>query len=90
MTKQDAIAVRFQDGSVVAIENVFAHCDAYNGERGYLSPHYVVWSDGFESYAKGWWLEGQLCRVGAGTSGDLVVLDRQLELWEKRAVSGKR
>lgn len=75
------VAVRFQDGSAVELTQVFAVCDAYVGQLGYLIPKKIIFDDGFESWGKGWWdsQTGKLVRVGSGAYGDNAVLERNVE-----------
>lgn len=69
----------------IAIEDAFKW---YDSQDKAWQPTKVIWEDGTESWAKGWW-DGspdtggnRLVEVGAGACGDTTVLKRQ-SFWEK-------
>lgn len=78
-TDREIAAIRFDNGECIPLEGAFTYADA---DARYLWPAYVVWADGFESFAKGWrrpidrddphshWV---LCRIGAGAYGDMLI-----------------
>lgn len=86
MIEEDyAVAVVFSypmEGSVrIPVENVF---NWYDSQNKLWQPTRIVWSDGSESYAKGWWdtnpqtLGARLVRVGAGAYGNNTILEREV------------
>lgn len=71
-TDRGIAGIRFSNGRVVPLEDAFRYADENN-----VSPAWVVWADGFESYAKGWWDTSKpgwpLCSIGAGAYGSMLI-----------------
>jgi hypothetical protein len=74
-TDKEIAGIRFDNGHVVPLAEAFAY--ANREHYGFRWPRYVIWADGFESFAKGWRDTSRpgypLCRIGAGSYGDMLI-----------------
>ena len=80
--KLDALAVVFSSGlhshTTVPISDAMQWAD----DNRNASPSQVIWVDGTDSWAKGWYFPAadgyRLASIGAGAYGDHIVISREL------------